>query len=104
LESLLRRNAGFHVIFEIEILKSGSLAFWADDGSIIERGGLIVHQDRTAHRLQRNLIIVSAGERLRIASWQCYGDWLWGHHYAPQPASAVQLNHFSAFCRRSKAK
>src|SRR5215468_3131927 len=56
---------GFHVVREIEISNSGSLAFWADDGSMIERRGVLVHQDRTAHRLQRNLIFVSAGERLR---------------------------------------
>lgn len=75
---------GFHVVFEIELLASGSLAFWADDGSIIERGGrVLVHEDRTAHSLQRNLISVSAGERLRIASWQLYGDWLWGACLCP---------------------
>jgi hypothetical protein len=74
---------GFHVVFEIEILTSGNLAFWSDDGSIIERGGVVVHQDRTAHRLQRNQISVLAGERLRIASWQCYGDWLWGASFSP---------------------
>jgi hypothetical protein len=72
---------GFHVVFEIELLVSGSLAIWADDGSIIERGGrVIIHEDRTAHSLQRNLIFVAAGDRLRIASWQLYGDWLWGAH------------------------
>jgi hypothetical protein len=69
---------GFHVVFEIEMLGSGTLAFWADDGSIIERAGILIHQDRGAHRLERNLTHVSAGERLRIASWQFYGDWLWG--------------------------
>lgn len=74
---------GFHVVFEIEILGSGDLAFWADDGSIVEREGVTVHQDRAAHRLQRNLISVLAGERLRVASWQCYGDWLWGASLCP---------------------
>jgi hypothetical protein len=75
---------GFHVVFEIELLGSGSLAFWADDGSIIERErGVVVHQDRKAHPLQRNLISVAAGERLRIASWQLYGDWTWGACLCP---------------------
>jgi hypothetical protein len=75
---------GFHVVFEIELLESGCLVFWADDGSVIERGrSVVVHEDRTAHRLQRNMITVAAGERLRIASWQLYGDWLWGARLCP---------------------
>jgi hypothetical protein len=75
---------GFHVVFEIELLASGNLAFWADDGSIIKRGKRVVaHQDRTAHPLRRNMISVVAGERLRIASWQLYGEWLWGACLCP---------------------
>lgn len=95
---------GFHVVFEIEILKSGSLAFWADDGSIIERGGVVVHQDRTAHRLQRNLIFVSVGERLRVASWQYYGDWLWGAALSPPGCLGDPAQSFLRFLPLIKSK
>jgi len=68
----------FHVVFEIRILKGGGLVFWCDDGAIVEKNGFIIHEDRTAHPLQRSEISVCVGDRLRIASWQLYGDWMWG--------------------------
>jgi hypothetical protein len=69
---------GFHVVFEISVLASGELAVWADDGCIIQRAdGTIAFEDRSAHKLRRDAITVSAGERLRIACWQLHGDWIW---------------------------
>lgn len=69
---------GFHVVFEIRVPTSGELALWVDDGCIIQRAdGTIAHEDRSAHQLRRDVITVFAGERLRIACWQLYGDWIW---------------------------
>ena len=68
----------FHIVFEIRVLGSGRFITWSDDGAIIEKDGLIVHEDRTAHPCKRSEISVLAGDRLRIAHWQLHGDWLWG--------------------------
>jgi hypothetical protein len=72
----------FQVIFEIRVFESGRFVFWCDDGAIVERGGYIIHEDRTAHPLRRNEILVCAGDHLRIASWQLEGDWMWGARVA----------------------
>jgi hypothetical protein len=68
----------FQIVFEIRVIVSGRLLFWSDDGCIIEKDGLIIHEDRTAHPPKRSEIPVVAGDRLRIAHWQLHGDWLWG--------------------------
>jgi hypothetical protein len=68
----------FHVVFTIRILHSGTLTFWDDDGSIIRRHGLLLHEDRSAHVLKRHELAVTAGNILEIAQWQLLGGWLWG--------------------------
>jgi hypothetical protein len=69
---------GFQVRFNIRVRASGVLVFWDDDGCIIRRNGMIVHQDREAHPLHRSELSVEAGEVLEVAQWQWVGDWLWG--------------------------
>lgn len=69
---------GFHVVFEFDVKRTGTLLFWDDDGSIVRRNGQIVHDDRSAHSLRRSAVAVSVGDRLQIAQWQLVGGWLWG--------------------------
>jgi len=69
---------GFHVVFRARVLRSGRLVFWDDDGSIVRRGGVVIHEDRSAHVLRRSEIAVDAGDVLEIAHWQLDGEWLWG--------------------------
>jgi len=69
---------GFHVIFELSIVRDGELVFWDDDGCVVRRNGHVIHADRRAHRLRRHCLPVQAGDRLKIAQWQRRGGWLWG--------------------------
>ena len=68
----------FHVVFTIRVLHSGTLVFWDDDGCIIRRQGLLLHQDRSAHTMTRHELAVSGGDILEVAQWQLLGGWLWG--------------------------
>lgn len=74
----------FHVVFRIRVHLSGRLVFWDDDGSIVRRGGEVLHEDRTAHSLRRHEIEVEAGEDLEIAQWQLHRGWLWAGRVEPR--------------------
>lgn len=71
---------GFHVVFTIEIVETGRLRFWCDDGCIIRRSGRILHEDRRAHMVEPSELPVEAGDILEIAQWQLTGGWIWGAH------------------------
>jgi hypothetical protein len=71
---------GFQIVFRIQVSSAGRLVFWDDDGSIIRRGGEIIHEDRSAHPLQRHELQVGAGDVLEIAQWQLGWEWLWTAH------------------------
>jgi hypothetical protein len=73
---------GFHIVFRLEVNRTGRLVFWDDDGCIIRRNGEIVHHDPYAHWLTRHEIEVSAGDHLEVAHWQLNGEWLWGARIA----------------------
>jgi len=68
---------GFQVNFRLQVPHDGRLIFWDDDGSIIRRRGEIIHEDRSAHSLQRHELQVNAGDVLDIAQWQLGWDWMW---------------------------
>lgn len=68
---------GFHLNFKLRVPSSGRLVFWDDDGSIIRRAGQVIHEDRSAHALQRHELNVSAGDVLEIAQWQLGWGWIW---------------------------
>jgi hypothetical protein len=68
---------GFHVVFRIRAIGSGTLLFWDDDGSVIRRNGEIIHEDRSAHGLTAHEVEVSLGDLLEIAQWQLGWDWMW---------------------------
>ncbi len=80
---------GFHVVFRLEIHTGGTLEFWDDDGSIIRRDGVILHEDRSVHPLIRSSIDVQAGDVLEVAQWQNYGDWQWAARIAPSVATLL---------------
>jgi len=86
---------GFHVVFRLRVRAGGTLVFWDDDGSVIRRGGEVVHRDQTAHGPARHELEVTAGEVLEVAQWQHGGWWLWGAHAgraggrAPAPSVAL---------------
>jgi hypothetical protein len=67
----------FHLVFRIRAERSGTLVFHDDDGCIIRRNGVIVHEDREVHPMQRHELAVRAGDTLEIAQWQFHGDWIW---------------------------
>jgi hypothetical protein len=69
---------GFQVVFRLRVNRPGKLAFWADDGCIIRREGVIVHLDKSAHSLARGEIDVGGGDILHVAQWQKDGEWVWG--------------------------
>ena len=69
---------GFHVVFHLHLHAAGMLTFWADDGCIIRRNGVIVHTDRSTHPLARQALAVRAGDLLEVAHWQNSGEWQWG--------------------------
>lgn len=73
---------GFHVVFRLHVRRAGRLVFWDDDGSVIRRGGAVVHSDRGAHDLKRHELEVFEGEELEVAQWQHVGGWLWGARLA----------------------
>jgi len=84
----------FHIIFHLRVSRTGTLAFWDDDGSVIRRNGELIHTDRSAHMLERHEIKVNAGDVLEVAQWQYYGGWLWGAYLessAPRTRSASDL-------------
>jgi hypothetical protein len=68
---------GFHVVFRIETHQRGRLVFWDDDGSIVKRNGLIAHEDRAAHSMQRHELEVETGDILEVAQWQLGWGWQW---------------------------
>jgi hypothetical protein len=68
----------FHIVFTIRVNENGILAFYCDDGCIIRRNGVVVHSDRLAHHLVRSELAVQVGDRLEIAHWQYFGNWMWG--------------------------
>ncbi len=80
---------GFHVVFRLEVHVGGELIFWDDDGSIIRRDGVVVHEDRTMHPLARSSLVVRAGDVLEVAHWQRAGDWQWAARVAPSPAALL---------------
>jgi hypothetical protein len=67
----------FHLVFRMRAERSGTLVFHDDDGSIIRRNGVIVHEDREVHPMQRHELPVRAGDTLEIAQWQFHADWVW---------------------------
>jgi hypothetical protein len=69
---------GFHVVFHLHVHAAGVLTFWADDGCIVRRNGIIVHSDRSTHPLARQTLAVRAGDLLEVAHWQNSGEWQWG--------------------------
>lgn len=73
---------GFHVVFYLRVNVSGTLLFWDDDGSLIRRGGELIHADRSVHPPTQSEIEVKKGEVLEVAQWQCYGGWTWGARIA----------------------
>ena len=78
---------GFHVVFSVRVHTSGTLIFWADDGCIIRRDGLILHDDRTTHPMTRGEVTVTTGDVLEIAHWQNYGAWQWAGWLTPSTAT-----------------
>ena len=80
---------GFHVVFRIRALSTGTLVFWDDDGSVIRLGGQIVHDDRSAHPLRRASVRVSAGDVLEVAQWQKDGEWQWAGRAVGTPAATA---------------
>ena len=67
----------FHVVFRLRAERSGTLVFHDDDGCIIRRNGVIVHEDREVHPMRRHELPVRAGDTLEVAQWQFHGDWIW---------------------------
>jgi hypothetical protein len=85
----------FHVVLHMRMKESGTLVFWDDDGSIIRKNEVIVHNDRSAHSLTRHEIEVQEGDLLDVAQWQFGWDWFWGAHIirsdGTTPPSAVDI-------------
>jgi len=75
---------GFHLVFRLRMRESGTLLFWDDDGSVIRREGMLVHEDRWAHGLTRHAIEVRAGELLEVAQWQFGWEWQWYARMEPE--------------------
>lgn len=73
---------GFHVVFRVRLKRSGRLEYWDDDGSIVRRRGVVLHEDRRAHGLERHEVDVEAGDELDVAQWQHSGQWYWGARFA----------------------
>jgi hypothetical protein len=93
----------FHVRFEIRVNRRGKLVFWEDDGSLIRKGGDLVHEDRSAHGPRRGEIQVEAGDRLEIAQWQLDGAWLWGARLEEAPERDPIAGFREKACRRLDA-
>lgn len=97
---------GFHVVFRVRAMETGTLAFWADDGCIVRLGGRVVHEDRGNHPLRRGQVEVHAGDVLEIAQWQYHGDWMWCAASPTAPAEsdeAVYAPHRDAVAARVAA-
>jgi len=97
----------FYLVFRLRIHQAGRLIFWDDDGSIIRRNGVVIHADRSAHRLQRNEISVAAAEELEIAQWQARGGWLWGarlERLGWPPSAAEILSPFREIAMRAMSQ
>jgi hypothetical protein len=89
---------GFHVVFRIRIECGGTLVFHDDDGCMIRRDGVVVHEDREIHPLQRHELTVRAGDVLEIAQWQFHGEWVWAGGVEPrQPSLDEDLALFEPF-------
>jgi hypothetical protein len=82
---------GFHVVFRVKIAASGPLIFWDDDGSIIRRRGVVIHEDVSAHPPRRSTVEVEAGDVLEVAHWQWMGEWIWAARFETEqpPGSAL---------------
>lgn len=80
---------GFHVVFRLRVRRGGRLLFWDDDGSVIRRGGVVVHRDPTAHGPTRHEIEVAPGDVLEVAQWQQAGGWFWGARVSEAGAAAA---------------
>jgi hypothetical protein len=83
----------FHVILRVRMMADGELCFYDDDGSIVRRNGVVVHEDRTAHGPRSSTLRVRAGEELEIAQWQYNGSWIWGARITSdeRPAGALDV-------------
>jgi hypothetical protein len=79
---------GFHVAFRIRIEQTGTFVFWDDDGSIVRRDGVVVHEDRRGHPLERHSIEVREGDLLEFAQWQDILQWAWKGCLQPAGAPA----------------
>ena len=80
---------GFHVTFRIRIEQTGTFVFWDDDGSIVRRDGVVLHEDRRGHSLERHSIEVREGDLLEFAQWQDILQWAW--RGCLQPARSPRL-------------
>ena len=78
---------GFHIVFSARVTDDGMLVFWDDDGSVVRRNGAIIHDDRSAHALQRHELKVEEGDLLEVAHWQLDGAWLWGARLTHSPSA-----------------
>ncbi len=78
---------GYHLVMRVRMRGGGRLSFYDDDGCIIRRDGIIVHEDRAAHGLMRHEIEVYDGEVLEVAHWQEGGVWLWAGFLNSRPHS-----------------
>jgi hypothetical protein len=77
----------FHLVFRVRAERGGTLVFHDDDGCIIRRNGMIVHEDREVHPMQRHEIAVRVGDTLEIAQWQFHADWVWAGRIEPRSPS-----------------
>jgi len=80
---------GFHVVFRIRFERAGLFVFWDDDGCIVRRDGVVIHEDRKGHPLQRHSIEVRKGDILEFAQWQDIQQWLWKGCLIPAEPAAL---------------
>lgn len=80
--SLGGQMRGFHVVFRLRVRAGGRLVFFDDDGSVVRRGGLVLHRASGARDDSRREIEVAAGDELEVAQWQRGGSWTWAARVA----------------------